>query len=49
MKPGRIVGRVVVTGRSARLGAVTREPRVDAVIMGIVDCFDVEGRSVSLA
>lgn len=37
------------TGSSARLTAVTKDRPVDAVIMGIVDCFDVEGRSVSLA
>ena len=48
---GAGVGEVVLyaTGSSARLTAVTKDRPVDAVIMGIVDCFDVEGRSVSLA
>ncbi len=56
MKLGRIVGTVVATRNDpslasleARLTAVTKDRPVDAVIMGIVDCFDVEGRSVSLA
>ena len=48
---GAGVGEVVLyaTGSSARLTAVTKDRPVDAVIMGIVDWFDVEGRSVSLA
>ena len=48
---GAGVGEVVLyaTGSSARLTAVTKDRPVDAVIMAIVDCFDVEGRSVSLA
>jgi len=48
---GAGVGEVVLyaTGSSARLTAVTKDRPVDAVIMGIVDCFDVEGKSVSLA
>ena len=37
------------TGSSARLTAVTKDRPVDAVIMAIVDCYDVEGRSVRLA
>jgi microcompartment protein CcmK/EutM len=37
------------TGSSARLTAATKDRPVDAVIMGIVDSFDVEGRSVRLA
>ena len=52
MNLGRLVGTVVAlyaAGTSARLAAVTRDRPVDAVIMDIVDCFDVEGRSVSLA
>ena len=48
---GAGVGDVVLyaTGSSARLTAVTKDRPVDAVIMGIVDSFDVEGKSVSLA
>ncbi len=48
---GAGVGEVVLyaTGSSARLTAVTKDRPVDAVIMGIVDSFDVEGKSVSLA
>jgi microcompartment protein CcmK/EutM len=37
------------TGSSARLTASTKDRPVDAVIMAIVDSFDVEGRSVRLA
>lgn len=37
------------TGSSARLTAVTRDRPVDAVIMAIVDSFDIDGRSVRLA
>ena len=37
------------TGSSARLTQVTKDRPVDAVIMAIVDSFDVEGRSVRLA
>ena len=36
-------------GSSARLTAATKDRPVDAVIMAIVDSFDVEGRSVRLA
>ena len=36
-------------GSSARQTAVTKDRPVDAVIMAIVDSFDVEGRSVRLA
>ncbi len=48
---GAGVGEVVLyaTGSSARLTAVTKDRPVDAVIMAIVDSFDVEGRSVRLA
>src|SRR6476620_7201528 len=48
---GAGLGEVILyaTGSSARLTAVTKDRPVDAVIMGIVDCFDVEGKSVSLA
>ena len=48
---GAGVGEVVLyaTGSSARLTAVTKDRPVDAVIMAIVDSFDVEGRSVHLA
>ena len=48
---GAGVGEVVLyaTGSSARLTAVTRDRPVDAVIMGIVDSYDVDGRSVRLA
>ena len=44
-------GEVVLyaTGSSARQTAVTKDRPVDAVIMAIVDSFDVEGRSVRLA
>ncbi len=37
------------TGSSARQTPVTRDRPVDAVIMAIVDSFDVNGRSVRLA
>lgn len=37
------------TGSSARQTAVTRDRPVDAVIMAIVDSFDIDGRSVRLA
>lgn len=48
---GAGVGEVVLyaTGSSARLTPVTKDRPVDAVIMAIVDSFDVEGRSVRLA
>jgi ethanolamine utilization protein EutN/carbon dioxide concentrating mechanism protein CcmL len=48
---GAGVGEVILyaTGSSARLTAVTKDRPVDAVIMAIVDSFDVEGRSVRLA
>ncbi|MBI2795640.1 MAG: EutN/CcmL family microcompartment protein [Gemmatimonadetes bacterium] len=48
---GAGVGEVVLTasGSSARLTAQTRDKPVDAVIMGIVDNFDIDGRSVKLA
>ena len=37
------------TGSSARQTAVTKDRPVDAVIMAIVDSFDIDGRSVRLA
>lgn len=48
---GAGVGEVVLyaTGSSARLTAVTKDRPVDAVIMGIVDSFDLDGKSVRLA
>lgn len=48
---GAGLGEVILyaTGSSARLTAATKDRPVDAVIMGIVDSFDVEGRSVRLA
>ena len=48
---GAGLGEVILyaTGSSARLTAVTKDRTVDAVIMAIVDSFDVEGRSVRLA
>jgi microcompartment protein CcmK/EutM len=48
---GAGVGEVILyaTGSSARLTAVTKDRPVDAVIMAIVDSYDVEGRSVFLA
>jgi microcompartment protein CcmK/EutM len=48
---GAGVGEVVLyaTGSSARLTAATKDRPVDAVIMGIVDSFDLEGRTVRLA
>jgi carbon dioxide concentrating mechanism protein CcmL len=48
---GAGLGEVILyaTGSSARLTAVTKDRPVDAVIMGIVDSFDVEGRNVRLA
>jgi microcompartment protein CcmK/EutM len=48
---GAGLGEVILyaTGSSARLTAVTKDRPVDAVIMGIVDSFDVDGRSVRLA
>ncbi|HUQ81004.1 MAG TPA: EutN/CcmL family microcompartment protein [Gemmatimonadaceae bacterium] len=48
---GAGLGEVILyaTGSSARLTAVTKDRPVDAVIMAIVDSFDVEGRSVRLA
>ena len=48
---GAGVGEVILyaTGSSARLTAVTKDRPVDAVIMAIVDSYDVEGRSVVLA
>lgn len=48
---GSGVGEVILyaTGSSARQTAVTKDRPVDAVIMAIVDSFDVEGRSVHLA
>jgi len=44
-------GEVVLyaTGSSARLTSVTKDRPVDAVIMAIVDSFDIEGTSVRLA
>ena len=48
---GSGMGEVVLyaTGSSARQTAATKDRPVDAVIMAIVDSFDVEGRSVRLA
>ena len=48
---GAGLGEVILyaTGSSARLTACTKDRPVDAVIMAIVDSFDVEGRSVRLA
>lgn len=48
---GAGVGEVILyaTGSSARQTSVTKDRPVDAVIMAIVDSFDVEGRSVRLA
>ena len=48
---GAGVGEVVLyaTGSSARLTPVTKDRPVDAVVMAIVDSFDVEGKSVRLA
>ncbi len=48
---GAGLGEVILyaTGSSARQTAVTRDRPVDAVIMAIVDSFDVDGRNVRLA
>lgn len=48
---GAGIGEVVLyaTGSSARLTSVTKDRPVDAVIMGIVDSFDLDGRTVRLA
>lgn len=48
---GAGVGEVILyaTGSSARQTKITRDRPVDAVIMAIVDSFDVEGRNVRLA
>jgi microcompartment protein CcmK/EutM len=48
---GAGIGEVILyaTGSSARLTAVTKDRPVDAVIMAIVDSFDVDGKSVRLA
>ena len=48
---GAGMGEVILyaSGSSARQTAVTKDRPVDAVIMAIVDSFDVEGRSVRLA
>lgn len=48
---GAGMGEVILyaTGSSARQTAITKDRPVDAVIMGIVDSFDVEGKSVRLA
>jgi microcompartment protein CcmK/EutM len=48
---GAGVGEVILyaTGSSARQTAVTKDSPVDAVIMAIVDSFDIEGRSTRLA
>ena len=48
---GAGLGEVILyaTGSSARLTTSTKDRPVDAVIMAIVDSFDVEGRSVRLA
>jgi microcompartment protein CcmK/EutM len=48
---GAGMGEVVLyaTGSSARLTAVTKDRPVDAVIMAIVDSFDIDGRVTRLA
>jgi ethanolamine utilization protein EutN/carbon dioxide concentrating mechanism protein CcmL len=48
---GAGLGEVILyaTGSSARQTAVTKDRPVDAVIMAIVDSYDVDGRSVRLA
>lgn len=48
---GAGMGEVVLyaSGSSARLTNVTRDRPVDAVIMAIVDSYDVEGRVTRLA
>jgi microcompartment protein CcmK/EutM len=48
---GAGMGEVILyaSGSSARLTAVTKDRPVDAVIMAIVDSYDVDGRSVRLA
>ncbi len=48
---GAGLGEVILyaTGSSARQTPVTKDRPVDAVIMAIVDSFDVDGRSVRLA
>jgi microcompartment protein CcmK/EutM len=48
---GAGMGEVILyaTGSSARQTPVTRDKPVDAVIMAIVDSFDVDGRTVRLA
>ncbi|MGI8496028.1 MAG: EutN/CcmL family microcompartment protein [Gemmatimonadaceae bacterium] len=48
---GAGVGEVILyaTGSSARQTQRTKDRPVDAVIMAIVDSFDVDGRSVRLA
>lgn len=48
---GAGIGEVILyaTGSSARQTAVTKDRPVDAVIMAIVDSFDVDGRNVRLA
>lgn len=48
---GAGLGEVILyaTGSSARQTAVTKDRPVDAVIMAIVDSFDVDGRNVRLA
>jgi microcompartment protein CcmK/EutM len=48
---GAGVGEVILyaSGSSARLTPVTKDRPVDAVIMGIVDSFDVNGNATRLA
>lgn len=48
---GAGVGEVVLyaSGSSARLTSVTKDRPVDAVIMAIVDSFDIDGRVTRLA
>lgn len=48
---GAGLGEVILyaTGSSARLTPATKDRPVDAVIMAIVDSFDVDGRNVRLA
>jgi microcompartment protein CcmK/EutM len=48
---GAGMGEVILyaTGSSARQTAQTKDRPIDAVIMAIVDSFDIEGRNVRLA
>jgi ethanolamine utilization protein EutN/carbon dioxide concentrating mechanism protein CcmL len=48
---GAGLGEVILyaSGSSARLTSVTKDRPVDAVIMAIVDSFDVDGKTTRLA